>query len=111
MGERSSVGLRMALIGAAVVIAGWAALVAPTVAADLAYGKHLAGECTTCHRLDGSDKGIPPIIGWDKDAFVATLKFYKTGERNNPAMVSVAQSLDDTQMQALAAYFGSLKPR
>jgi cytochrome c553 len=33
---------------------------------------------------------------------------YRTGQRTNPAMVSVAQSLDDIQIRALAAYFGSL---
>jgi cytochrome c len=73
-----------------------------------AYGQHLARECTACHRLDGVDNGIPSIIGWDPDAFVTTLRFYQTGARTNPAMVSVAQSLDEMQMRALAVYFASL---
>ncbi|KAB2919280.1 MAG: hypothetical protein F9K29_06605 [Hyphomicrobiaceae bacterium] len=84
------------------------------VAADekqrLAYGEHLSRECTTCHRTDGSDSAIPTIIGWSTDEFVVTLKFYKAGERQNPTMISVAQSLDDEQMLALATYFASLKP-
>jgi cytochrome c553 len=75
-----------------------------------AYGRHLAAECIACHRLDGSSSGpgIPSIIGLDRDTFVTTLKFYKDGKRTNPVMVSVAQSLDEEQMQALAAYFASL---
>ncbi|MEC9367864.1 MAG: c-type cytochrome [Pseudomonadota bacterium] len=77
----------------------------------LAYGQHLAGECTSCHRIDGKDKGIPSIIGWHEDSFIAVLKSYKSGERENKAMVSVARSLDDQQMQALATYFGSLRLR
>ena len=72
------------------------------------YGRHLAQECTSCHRLDGLDNGIPAIIGWETERFVATLKFYRTGERTNPVMVSVAASLDDAQLAALAAYYGSL---
>jgi cytochrome c len=101
---------RAALMTAAALLLVLAA--DPATAADeLAYGKHLSGECTTCHRLDGSEKGIPAIIGWDIDAFITTMKYYKTGERNNPAMVSVAQSLDDAQVRALAVYFGSLKPK
>ena len=72
------------------------------------YGRHLAQECTACHRIDGADRGIPSIVGWEADRFVATLKFYQTGERTNPVMVSVAKSLDEEQMRALAAYYGSL---
>ena len=75
-----------------------------------AYGAHLSRECTACHRLDGTDNGIPSIIGWDSDRFAATLKFYQEGQRTNPAMVSVAKSLDDEQVRALAAYFSSLPP-
>lgn len=73
------------------------------------YGEHLSRECTTCHRLDGIDNGIPSIIGWDDDQFVATLRFYQEGLRDNAAMVSVAKSLDDEQLRALATYFASIK--
>ena len=44
--------------------------------------------------MDGLDNGIPSILGWDADLFAKTLEFYRTGERANPVMVSVAQSLD-----------------
>jgi cytochrome c len=74
----------------------------------IAYGRHLSGECATCHRPDGPVSGIPSITGRDADEFIKTLGLYRNGERNNPAMVSVAQSLDDDQIKALAAYFGSL---
>lgn len=72
------------------------------------YGRHLAQECTACHRIDGVDNGIPSIVGWDAQRFVATLEFYRNGERPNPVMVSVAKSLDEEQLSALAAYYGSL---
>ena len=78
--------------------------------AQLALGRHLSQECTSCHRIDGVEHGIPSIIGLDTEDFITTLNFYKSGMRNNPAMVSVAESLDDAQIQALAVYFGSLKP-
>lgn len=78
-------------------------------AADpIAYGKHLAGECTSCHKADGQDRGIPSITGWDIAEFVETMKYYQSGARPNQAMQSVAQSLDEDQLKALAAYFGSL---
>ena len=75
------------------------------------YGEYLAGECTACHSTTGADKGIPSIIGWDIEGFVETLKYYKSGQRENPAMVDVAKNLDDEQMTALATYFGSLEEK
>jgi cytochrome c len=105
-------------LSVAAVAAGIAILAASSSvrAADdpkvLAYGKHLAGECTSCHRIDGTDNGIPSIIGWDRSEFTSTMAFYRDGQRKNPAMQSVAQSLDDEQVAALAAYFGSIeKPK
>ncbi|NKB16314.1 MAG: hypothetical protein HC774_04690 [Sphingomonadales bacterium] len=74
------------------------------------YGEHLSQECTTCHRRDGVDNGIPSILGMNIEEFVATLKYYQTGARSNPAMMSVAQSLDDQQIEALASYFATLTP-
>ena len=38
------------------------------------------------------------------------MKFYKSGARENPAMNSVAQMLGDEQLEALAAYFETVKP-
>jgi cytochrome c553 len=73
-----------------------------------AYGKHLAQECTSCHRIDGINNGIPSIVGWPHDMFTTTMRFYKDGARANPVMVSVAGSLNDEQIKALATYFGSL---
>lgn len=73
-----------------------------------AYGRHLARECTSCHRIDGVDNAIPSIVGWPPDTFIATLKFYRDGSRTNPVMMSVASSLSEEQVQALAAFFASI---
>jgi cytochrome c553 len=77
-----------------------------------AYGEHLARECTACHRLDGVDNGIPSIVGWPADTFISTMKFYADGARTNPVMVSVAGSLTEKQLEALALFFASVpKPQ
>lgn len=76
------------------------------------FGQHLGRECTACHRLDGVDNGIPAIVGWPVAEFIETMGYYKGGQRPNPAMVSVAQSLDEQQVKALAAWFASVpKPK
>lgn len=108
MKKRSQIGVCVGVAAALVVIGRFTDDAGAQDARQLAYGKHLAQECTGCHRLDGVDNGIPSIIGWQTDAFVETLRFYQTGARNNPVMVSVASSLGEKQMEALAAYFASL---
>lgn len=76
----------------------------------LAYGKHLSQECTTCHRPDGKGQNIPLIYGLEVDYFRTTMKFYKTGARENPVMNSVAQMLNEEQVDALAIYLATQKP-
>jgi cytochrome c553 len=90
------------------VLTLWQSATAADDRKSKAYGRHLAQECTGCHRIDGIDNGIPSIIGWQTDVFVATVKFYQAGKRTNPVMVSVANSLNDEQLNALAAYFATL---
>ena len=106
---------RLVAAGAASLVLGaaFAGALGPAASADpkqLAYGQHLAQECTTCHRRDAADGKIPPIVGLEPDYFVTTMRFYQTGARDNPVMVSVAQALNDEQLKALAAYFATLKP-
>ena len=80
-------------------------------AADAAYGEYLAGECFACHRKDGSEKGIPAIVGWPEDQFVAVLSSYKTKVRDNVTMQTIAARFTQEDMEALAAYFATLKPK
>ena len=97
--------------GCVLPVAGLLAF-APEATADdartLSLGRHLARECAACHRIDGVDNGIPSITGWVADDFVTTMGFYRTGARPNQAMVSVAQSLSDDEIKALAVYYASL---
>ena len=78
-------------------------------AGDPAYGEYLSGQCTTCHRRDGTESNIPDIVGWPEESFVAVLQSYKTKERENATMQTIARTLGDEEMAALAAYFASLK--
>lgn len=75
-----------------------------------AYGKQLSAQCAACHRIDGTDNGIPSIVGWPPEDFMFVLKAYRDGGRTDPAMVSAVRELNETQIRALAIFFGSLKP-
>jgi cytochrome c553 len=75
---------------------------------DRAFGEYLSAECVTCHQLTGRFSGIPPIVGWPEETFVAVMNEYKLKARPNPVMQTLAGRLSDKEIAALAAYFGSL---
>ena len=85
---------------------------APCSAADdsaaLALGRHLADECSSCHRQDSASAAIPAITGRPAKEIARLLEDYRAGRRTNPAMVSVAQSIDDAGIAALAGYLATL---
>lgn len=72
------------------------------------YGRHLAQECTSCHRGDSRDSAIPSLAGRPRAEIVTLLQDFREGRKTNAVMVSVAKSLDLAQSAALAAYFASL---
>ncbi|SDQ75776.1 c-type cytochrome [Pseudovibrio sp. Tun.PSC04-5.I4] len=76
---------------------------------DHEYGEYLSGECTTCHQVDGSDKGIPSITGWTRPDFIIALRAYKKGHRPHPVMQMIARRLSEEEIAALATYFKALK--
>ena len=76
---------------------------------DRELGQYLSSQCTTCHQITGqSTGGIPPIIAMPDDQFVALMLSYKEKHRENEAMQAVANRLALDEIEALAAYFGSL---
>jgi len=97
---------------ALIVMAGFLLLSGPgNAGGDVALGEYLSGQCTTCHQLSGTDKGIPSIVGWDEASFAAVMGSYKSKERENKVMQNIASSLSDEDVAALAAYFATLKPK
>jgi cytochrome c553 len=105
--ERMNLSLRILVASAtASLLLGTAS----AAAQDVEYGEYLSNQCTTCHQLSGKDNGIPAIVGWDAESFIAVLGSYKRKERENKAMQTIAASLGDEEMAALAAYFATLKP-
>lgn len=80
------------------------------IVGDPAYGEYLSSECTTCHKADGTDSGIPSIVLWPEEDFVIAMHAYKDKVRAHPVMQMVAGRLSNDEIAALAAYFGSLEP-
>ncbi len=101
---------RMAMVALAGLALAGSTLGAHAVG-DRALGEHLASECTACHQLSGRvTGGIPAIVGVPPDQFVALMGSYKDQQRENPVMRAIAGRFTQDEIEALAAYFGSLRP-
>lgn len=79
------------------------------IVGDPEYGEYLSNECTTCHRRDGSDEGIPSITRWPQEDFVVAMHAYKRQIRVHPVMQMMAGRLSEEEIAALAAYFGAIE--
>ncbi|MFN4130528.1 MAG: c-type cytochrome [Paracoccaceae bacterium] len=76
---------------------------------DPEYGAYLSSECSTCHRRDGADEGIPSITQWPAEDFVVAMHAYKSKLRPHPVMQMMAGRLSNDEIAALAAYFATLE--
>ncbi|MEC4747615.1 c-type cytochrome [Methylomicrobium sp. Wu6] len=93
----------------AAYFAGQPAAKAGGDAALVKTGADKSGMCLGCHgaQAQGSAQ-IPRLAGQHPGYLVAQLKNFKEGTRQGGPMQSMASTLSDDDMKALAAYFGSL---
>lgn len=102
-----------AVLAAALIAAGAAATHAnstgPKAKGDRELGEYLSSQCTGCHQLSGRTAGgVPSIVAWPEDQFIAVMDSYKEGVRENETMRVISHRLSLEEIAALAAFFGSL---
>lgn len=80
-------------------------------AQEPASGRHLAATCFTCHGTDGrSAGGVPPsLAGRPAAELVQIMKEFQSGKRPATIMHQQARGYSDAQLQAIGAYFASVK--
>ena len=94
----------------ALAILGWLLAGNAQAAGDVALGEYLSATCITCHQKSGQvTGGVPAIVGWPADQFIAVMNAYKNRDRENEVMRSLSSSLSADDIAALAAYFGGLQ--
>ncbi len=113
MRDRKTLATILSALVAFAVLAGWPGQpLSSTFRGDKAFGEYLAAECVTCHQKSGKVVGgVPAIVGWPEDQFLAVMHSYQKGERENAVMRTIAGKFKEDEILALAAYFGSLKPQ
>jgi cytochrome c553 len=84
-------------------------LTAPAFAAgDTDRGEQKSQVCQACHGPDGNGVGDPqyPVIaGQYTDYLTHAMNAYKTGERSNVVMQGFMQTLNDQDIEDLAAFY------
>jgi cytochrome c553 len=80
-----------------------------SAAPDVELGRYLGAECLTCHRAATASSTIPNIFGIAPATFAQVMKSYRSGQLANPVMQNIAGRLKDDEIEALAAYFATLK--
>lgn len=78
---------------------------------DPQAGRRLAGQCRTCHGLDGIARiPIAPNIGGEHAAYIAAqLDAFRSGAREHEMMSIVARGLTDQQIADLAAWYSGFR--
>jgi len=92
-----------------VLIALTAPMIQTAEAASRAKGAGTL-RCMSCHGVDGrsGNPTIPNLAGQNANYLMIQLEHFKEGERHNPRMTPIAQSLSQDEMARLASYFSAL---
>ena len=85
---------------------------AAQAAGDPAAGKSKFATCAGCHAIPGYTSApirliMSPAGGQHADYIIVALKAYQAGERKHPTMHANAFSLNERDMQDIAAYLSS----
>ena len=88
-----------------------AATLPASAAGNAEAGKKKAGQCQTCHGMDGMSKlpEAPHLAGQNPIYLVRTLNDYKSGARKNEMMSVIIEQLSAEDINDLAAYYASIK--
>jgi cytochrome c553 len=75
-------------------------------------GKVAAAACAGCHGDTGASKtpGTPSLAGLDPKYIVAATKAYKSGQRKNDIMSSLAATLGDADLNNVALFYALQRP-
>ena len=82
-------------------------------AGDAEVGKAKAVVCSACHGIDGNSiNPLWPKLAGQHAAYLAKqMKAFRSGERKDPVMAPLAMPLSDDDIDNLAAFYASQKPK
>jgi cytochrome c553 len=68
-------------------------------------------QCQSCHGKDGLSKlpGAPNLAGQGQDYMITALGAYRSGDRKNDIMNTIAQPLKDADIADVTAYYAAIQ--
>jgi len=85
----------------------FAAITCATQAQDPPAGRLLASNCFQCHGTDGKGPGFEKLAGKSANDIYHELVEMRAGKEGDGLMSRHAMGYTDTQLRAIAQYFGS----
>ena len=112
MMRRLAIGLGGVILAVPILVGNCLADTSGGLVADREAGRTLAGQCRTCHGLDGYARiPIAPHIGGEPAAYIARqLTAFREGDREHEMMSVVAAALSDQQIADVAAWYSGHVP-
>ena len=96
------VSLQVGVVIAVATLTMYSRAAAQTVPRGIA----LANACAACHGPEGHSTGaIPPLHGMSAKTLRESVRAFRSGERSGTVMPRIVQGLEDSDIEALAAYF------
>lgn len=73
-------------------------------------GRRQSRSCVGCHGPEGISRvsSYPSLAGRSQEYLAEQLEAFRSGERENPMMTSIARNLSDEAILALSHYYASL---
>jgi cytochrome c553 len=104
-------GLRVRRVTAAAVQAAAAFSLLPSFASAQTKAPAAAQMCSTCHGANGLSTipNAPHLAGQPAIYIAEQMKAYRSGRRSHEVMNVVAKPLSDADIDALAAWYASIK--
>lgn len=110
--------LRSPMLVASICLGGIAMLTATATAAeqDMA-GRRLYANCAACHGTDGRPAtgngagagNLAPLAGQPRQQLIASMRAFKTGERQATIMHQIAKGYSDEQIELIAGFLAQQK--
>lgn len=92
----------------ACLIAGWE----NPASVCVSHNRTIAATCYICHGPNGISQGaVPGLAGQDKDYLITAMKEFRDGKRESSVMKKYAMGYSDSEYEALAVHFSSIKPK
>ncbi|KRB68041.1 hypothetical protein ASE07_10155 [Noviherbaspirillum sp. Root189] len=81
-------------------------------AEQIDHGRRLYATCAACHGTDGRSQGaggLRQLVGQSRDALVASMKAFRSGQREATIMHQIARGYSDEQIDLIAGFLAAQK--